>query len=275
MSLDLIPATKQILHQVEDLTKKKVKFIKENALPGFAKVKVARKNMPYHIIFYKELHGESINHTIAHECRHIIRIFNVPESRRVMPFMNPGHREIALRDLKEYIDKMTLSPGESINSISKWFDALICGVVSEVTSFPPDLMIEKWLYDNVHELRNYQKKMIKKHCKDTIGRMSNELKAITPGKIYNSCNTMYYAYFRIIGSYLNYDFLKSYDPAPFKVKGEKLVALTEENYKNNFDGDIAKSNEWANFLNLSKWFIWVDFEKVTDDYEKITWEHYK
>ena len=52
-------------------------------------------------------------------------------------------------------------------------------------------------------------------------------------------------------------------------KGEKLAKITEKDYGNNFEGDVEKINEWANFLNLSKWFSWRDFEDIPDNYEEI------
>ena len=49
-------------------------------------------------------------------------------------------------------------------------------------------------------------------------------------------------------------------------KGKQLVRLTEKDYANTYEGDIAMINRWAEFLGLSKWFDWVGFEDVPQDY---------
>ncbi|OGL42760.1 MAG: hypothetical protein A2161_08950 [Candidatus Schekmanbacteria bacterium RBG_13_48_7] len=58
---------------------------------------------------------------------------------------------------------------------------------------------------------------------------------------------------------------------PFKekaiaIKGLPLVKSIEQNYINSFEGDMEKINEWADFLGLSDWFEWTDFENVPYDY---------
>ncbi len=266
MSLNLIPATQQILNQVEDLTKKKFKFIERDNLPCFAKVKAARKNMSQHIIFYKKAHDDIINHLIAHECGHVIRIFNAPESKRVMPFTNQEHLKIIMSEMKKEIEKISLFlQGIKIEQL---LNIWINGLVTQLTNFPPDLMIEKWLYDNYPELREYQFDSIKRQWNEAIAGVADKVKAVTPAKIFISSNVMNYAFYQIISSYLNYDFLKPYDSTPFKIKGKKLADLTEHTYKNDFEGDVTKINEWANFLDLSRWFSWTDFENIPNNYEE-------
>lgn len=267
MVLDLIEPTRQILEQVEELTQKKFKFVEKEDLPFFAKVKPARKNMSHHIMFYRKAHDEIINHLISHECGHIIRIFETPESKRVIPFTNKTHFKLAMDEMKDEIKKISaFIPVLQLNQLSNmWFE----GLVSQLTNCPPDLMIEKWIYDNYSGLRQFQFESIKKQWKDAIAARGGVIRKITPTKIFNSSNIMNYAFFKIISSYINYDFLRPYKSSPFVKKGEILVKLTEKNYQNNFEGDIKKINEWANFLSLSGWFSWRNFEEIPDNYENI------
>lgn len=262
--LDLIPTTKKILHQVEELTKKKFKFVEKNDLPCFAKVKLARNKIDHHIIFYKKSHDEIINHLIAHECGHIIRIFTAPELKRVVPFSNENHFKNAIVEMNEEMKKISLSiPKLQMDQIMKmWFN----GLISQLTNAPPDLMIEKWIYDTYKELREYQFESIKRQWKEAMAGMNTEIKRITPSKIFNSSHIMNYAFYLIIGDYLNYNFIQPYDSTPFGEKGKRLAELTQKNYQNNLEGDVEKINEWADFLNLSKWFGWTNFENVPKDY---------
>ncbi len=267
MSLNLIGATQEILQQVEDLTNKGFKLIEKVDLPYFAKVKPARKKMSHHLVFYRNAQDEIINHLIAHECGHIIRIFEAPESKRVIPFTSQKHLKIAMDEVKGEIKKNSiLFQGLQINQLlNMWIN----GLVMQLTNGPPDLMIEKWLYDSYPDLRDFQFESIKRQWTDATAGMDKKIKKITPKKIFNSSNIMNYAFFKIIGTYINYNFLKPFSSTAFTKKGEKLAKITEKDYGNNFEGDVEKINEWANFLNLSKWFSWRDFEDIPDNYEEI------
>lgn len=266
MKLDLIAATQQILEQVEELTQKKFKFIEKEDLPYFAKVKPARKNMTYHIVFYRKVDDEVLNHLIAHEGGHLIRIFEAPESKRITPFTDQEHIKVAMTEMKGELKKSSLLlPGVQINPLLNMW---IYGLVLQLTNLPPDLMIEKWLYDNYGELRDFQLKSIKIQWKDAIAALDKKVKAITPKKVFNSSNIMNYAFFRVISSYINYDFMEPYSSTAFIKKGEKLVEINQRDYKNNFEGDVEKINEWANSLNLSKWFSWRNFEDIPNNYEE-------
>lgn len=267
MALEIIEATQKILEQVEGLTQKRFKFAERDDLTSFAKIKPARKNMPNHIMFYRKIHDEIINHLIAHECGHIIRIFEAPESKRVAPFADKTHYEIAMGQVKGEIKRIyTLIPKSQVDQLSNIW---ISGLVSQLINGPPDLMIEKWLYDDYPELRNYQFVSIKRQWKDAIAALNKNVKTLTPKKIYISSNVMNYAYFKIIGSYINYNFLAPFSSTIFSKQGENLVKLTVRNYKDNFEGDVEKINEWASFLNLSNWFGWRPFEDVPDNYEEM------
>ncbi|GAI62457.1 unnamed protein product, partial [marine sediment metagenome] len=70
MSLVLIESVNEILEKVKDLTGKNINFIERKDLPTDATLKLARRNMPSHLILYKSEHDEVINHLIAHECGH-------------------------------------------------------------------------------------------------------------------------------------------------------------------------------------------------------------
>lgn len=266
MSLDLIDATQQILQQVEGLTQKKFKFIEKDGLPYLAKVKPARKSMSHHIVFYQKNNDKILNHLIAHECGHLIRIFEAPESKRITPFTNQEHIKVAMTEMKGELKKISsLIPGVQINPLLNMW---ISGLVLQLTNVPPDLMIEKWLFDNYVELRDFQFESIKIQWKDAIEAIGKKVKAITPRKIFNSSNLMNYIFFRVISTHINYDFMEPYSSTAFVKKGEKLAKIIQRDYKNNFEGDIEKINELASFLNISKWFGWRDFEDIPNNYEE-------
>jgi hypothetical protein len=264
MSLDLVTDVKLILAEVEDISHKRIEFIEKEYLPTYAGVKIARKNMPAHLIYYKREHGPIINHLIAHECGHIIRIYQAPEEKRVIPSTDDKIKLNALQEIEEDIAKISKKiPFEKLSRIvNVWYD----GLVRQLTNYPPDIMIEKWLYDKYPGLRPYQLESIQKQHKDALVGLSDEVRELTPRKIYDASNVMNYAFFRILGLYLGVNFSKPFYDSGFVDKGKVLAKLTEENYHNDFDGDVEMVNKWTAFFELGEWYAWAAFENVPQDY---------
>ena len=162
MTLDLIEPVKSILSDVEAATGKPLKFVEKDDMDSFAAVKIARRSMPAHIVFYRRQHDVIINHLVAHECGHILRMFGVPEEKRLIPAKSRDARSMLLEiegDLNR-ISK-TIPMKELIQVVGTWTN----GLVMQLTSYPPDIMIEKWIYDGYPELRPFQLQSLERQNK--------------------------------------------------------------------------------------------------------------
>ena len=229
----------------------------------FAAVKIARKSMPAHIVFYRRQHDAIINHLVAHECGHILRMFGVAEEKRLIPARSKDDRTVLLEiegDLKRISKAIPMR--KLVQVVNTWRN----GLVMQLTSYPPDIMIEKWIYYSYPELRPFQLKSLEKQNKQALMGISRNVQTITPTKIYNSSNIMNYAFFNILGNHLKADLARPYRNTPFSKKGKQLIKLTEMDYENTYEGDTSMINKWAEFLGLSKWFEWVGFEDIPLDY---------
>ncbi len=264
MSLKLIDSVDSILLEVQELTNKPVELIEKSDLNVYAKVKMARFKMPAHIIFYKKDHEGLINHLIAHECGHILRTFSVPEENRLIPMANSNMIHIMTNEIERDIKKLesVLSPDDINQLVNLWHS----GIIQQVTSYPPDIMIEKWIYDNYSELRPYQITSIEKQRDSSMAILTDQIRAITPPKIYKIPNIMNYAFFKVIGEHIHANLVRGYNNTPYVKKGKKLASLTGQNYVDSYEGDIDMTNCWADFLNISDWFGWTKFENIPDDY---------
>ena len=105
MSLDLIAPVKEILDKVKQTTAKEIQFVEKDDLTTYAALKMARKDMPSHLMFYKKEHDEIINHLIAHECGHVLRIFSVSEENRLIPKTNDQIKLNALTEIEPEIQE--------------------------------------------------------------------------------------------------------------------------------------------------------------------------
>ena len=265
MSLELAQSVHEILEKVSVQTGKRVEFIEKSDLPTFAVIKLARNNMPAHLIFYRAKHDDLINHLISHECGHALRMFGVQLQKRLMPITDD---QIKLRALSEIeADVQRLSSVLPSDQLAKVVNMWYVGLVRQVTNFPPDIMIEKWLYNDYPQLRPYQLLSIQRQLQEALPGLSRRVLEMTPRKILVASNVMNYAFFRMLGQHFGVNYVRRYERTSYLTKGSQLVSITEA-YVDTYEGDVDMINKWAEFLGLSKWFTWRDFENVTPGYER-------
>jgi hypothetical protein len=254
MSLELISAVEDILKQVEESTGKAIQFVEQADLPMLAELRMAAKDDAMHCLFHRPSYDEQINYIIANQCGHILRLFGVPEDQRFMPVAN-------YRTMMSYVMEMgdefhriekAFGPDKIKRMIRLWYE----GVVFQLTKMPPDIMIDKWLYDEYPDLRPIQISSLIRQRKEAIQSLAQDTRKFTPDKIYRVSNTMNYAFFKVLEDHFRLDWVAPYHSTIFIFDGSALAKFTEDNYVNNHTGDRAMINAWAERLNLTTWFEW-------------------
>lgn len=268
MGIHLIDAVHTILDRVKEETGKNVEFIEKNDLTTFAAVKMARRTMPSHMVFYRKQHDELINHLVAHECGHLLRMFAVPEEKRLTPYTDDTLKLNAFSKIEtEIIALAKTIPIERLSGIlSLWYT----GIIRQVTNQPPDIMIERWLYDEYPTLRPYQKKSIEQQLSQGIEGLNDAVCKITPKTIFEASNIMNYAFFRMLGLHFGTNFIRLYNNTPYVNRGKELATVIEKEYINTYEGDIQMANRWAQILGLADWFKWRGFEDIPEGYINAT-----
>ena len=264
MKLVLPESINKIFDQVKSLTGKEVQMIEKKDLDTYASIKIARKSMPAHLMYYKSEHTEIINHLIAHECGHVLRIYSVSPENRLIPFTDDQLRLQSLKDIEPEIQKLSkILPFEGlVQIVNVWY----AGMIKQLINFPSDIQIELWIYDDYPDLRVSQSKNIKRQYDEAVQGLSSQVERMTPQKLLNASNGMNYAFFNILGKHFNDNYyLRKYDRSAYIDIGKRLILLQQES-ENNYIGDVDTINKWAKALNLSHWFAWRDFEDVPDSY---------
>jgi len=264
MTIPLHDSLRTILDEVRQVTGKNVEFIQKTDLPSFAMAKLARRSMPRHLVLYTTDREPFINYMFAHECGHILRMFRVPEEKRLIPMWNEQMIEIARREFMDELPELVqlLGKDKFIHVTHNWHNELI----RKVTNLASDLMIERWLYDDFQDLRNEQRQAYDWWAKDAEEGLSSENLKMVPHKAWESTNTMDYVFFKLLDKHIQSTYLTAYQGTEFAEKGNLLADLTERTYQNDYEGDIRMVNEWAKFLGLTEWFGWTGFEDVREDY---------
>lgn len=264
MELKLLNSTQEILGLISDLTGKSFEFIHKPDLPTLGMVKVARENMPYHLIFYKNMNSGNIDHLIAHECGHIYRMMSVPREYRKIPASNMENRQIAMNKIEKEI--FGLSRDIPVEKMSSLFEIWFNGIIKELTNFPVDMRIEKWIYDDYPELRKAQKVTIDQQIRENVHGLSKDIKNITPTLVYDAANIMNYAFASYMESLIGKKYTTPYKRTKYPEVGAKLVKFVTDIKDEGYRQDIEIINKWTSLLGLTDWFYWTDFEDVPPGY---------
>jgi hypothetical protein len=179
----------------------------------------------------------------------MLRMFSVPEKKRLTPYTDDVLKAKTLGQIEtEIIALSKIMPFEQLSGIvNLWYT----GIIRQVTNQPPDIMIERWLYDDYPALRPYQKKSIEKQFNDGIEGLNTSVSRITSRTILEASNIMNYAFFRMLGLYFGTNFIRPYNNTPYVNRGKELAAIIEKEYINTYEGDIQMANRWAQLLGVS------------------------
>lgn len=257
-------SVEKILKEVESLTSKGFSFIEKPGLQFLAIVKTARSSTPNHQIIYNPTFSDLINHLIAHECGHIIRIYNTPPDKRFVPFSTPDMKTKALQPIENQINSFISSIGYTQGN--KLIDLFYHGIIRQVTNLPIDLLIEKWLYNSYPELREIQLKSLINQNQQALQGLNPKSKSLFPEFFYNVSNTMNYAYTDLLSKIVKYKLIREWKSSSFRSTAQPLYDFIniETEWPPEQDYDII--NQWSNHLHLTSFFSWLPFESLPDNY---------
>lgn len=262
-NLKLIPAVEEIIVSIEQLTSKKFDFVEKNDLTVLATVKIARRRMPNHIIYFKTTEDKAINHLIAHECGHIKRIYETPEDKRVLYAANEKTRSEAFKALSESKALLEERFGKEIagNLLTNLFD----GIIRQVTNQPIDLMIEKWIYEDYTDLRQIQLDSLIDQNKQALAGLAESTK-VFPKMIVDASNTLNAAYADQLSRTVKYKLNREWKKSQFYEKSKELSSLLDVSKPWRPEDDNTKVLACGEYLNIKSWFFTAPFEDIPEDY---------
>ncbi|MCX5975456.1 MAG: hypothetical protein NTV33_01135 [Coprothermobacterota bacterium] len=264
MKPTLLPSVQSILDSVSSSTGKGFEFREKRDLLVHAPLKLARGGMPAHIIYFNPTHGQALNHLVAHECGHVLRMWSVPERERLIPKLSEENHNTALLQIVEDIPELAQSM--PIEKLVGLINTQYQGLVQQLVSMPPDIMIEYWLYDDFPDLRSCQQISLQLQRIEALKGLDSQISRRASAKIVAASNTMSYCYFRLVGLHIGQNLVSPYSGSVYINRGKELAEITAREYRNDYSGDIAMINRWAVFFELQDWFSWTGFEDVPPDY---------
>lgn len=263
-SVPLNEATRAILDETQGFTGKPFRFEHNPDLPVQAFVKIARSSMSHHIITYSGTDTSLLNHHIAHECGHILRYYAAPPASRLMPVSDEqtNRASIAAIEKSDRGILRSLPLDLRYQIIPIW----IKGLINQLTNLPPDLYIERWLFETYPALRDDQRRSLEQTHREAVSGLDPALRSRFPRLVIDGSLAMNFAFYRKIDEKTGSGFFKEFKRSSGRKAGEKLYKSIRDD-DTGLVGGIALINTWADVLQVRDWFKWGDFEDIPPDYE--------
>ena len=178
--MDFRDATHRILKLVEEKTGIPVRVTKDSTLPTHATVRMARGNLPVHLVAYNPSKGPAPDYLICYQCGHILRLFECAPDQR-QEFVLKEHGRQAVREML----RTSLSMGRLPEAVQQQMvKQLFEGVMRQIRTYPIGIRVDDWIAREYPELRELQETSAKAQMQENTQVLSPQVKQMAPEKIY-------------------------------------------------------------------------------------------
>ena len=144
---ELLPAVNRLLQQVEEAGGLPVMVVQQDDLEDLAMVRLATREQQTHRIIYRDA-GELSSYHVAFEAALLLRMIQVPAEQQVILHETREAREKVISQV-ERMFKGQISLAQARSAGLQYYD----GVLLRLRSTGPGLWADRWLFEQVPELR--------------------------------------------------------------------------------------------------------------------------
>lgn len=244
-TMTFLPCTKEVIGRAEELSGKPVRIVEDPSLAMISRHRLARRQMPTHILWYRNVSGLSPDYSICFECGFIIRTYLNPSDQRFG--LAPSHD--ASKEIRSLLRRFP--------EASKVWDLIRDTVLMHLYSVPIGLRVDEWLSGNYPQLRSDQVACAQIQLRNNLLAMSPEDRRWLPEKLFK-WNTAINAAFAVYWaeSLDDSSIVRPFQSLGFVPQGEALIR-TFRRVGNAPTEDCRLVDAWAAELGLSEWYQWV------------------
>jgi hypothetical protein len=244
--MPLLECSRKIIAEVERLSGCPVHVMEDASLTVLARIRIARGNVPVHILAYKPGSNVRPDYFIAYQCGFVIRLFQTPPEQRLdLAPAGEGARQVA-----------SLMP----DAPQQLQDHLLEGLGLQLRSVPAGMRIDGWIAGSYPELKELQEDAARRQVAEGLCVLRPEVRRSAPAKVYDA-NAALNAASALFWSRLLADdeIVIPYKMAGLLDRGRRLLDIFDEAGANPAD-DCGLVDAWASELGLKGWYGWVPFD---------------
>ncbi|MFA5874619.1 MAG: hypothetical protein WC832_11705 [Anaerolineales bacterium] len=258
--MKLREVTRKVISALEEKSGYLVNVTEEPALPTLATIRIARGNIPAHILSYRPgAKNESPDFAICWQCAFALRMYECPQDQRYLIAGNPeGDRAIdaILKAPNGIVQKYPLDKAQ----LEAFKQQLLSGLITHLRSVPIGLRVSETLTVDYPELLELETMHVEKELAIAKESLSARVREMMPAEIYNPTHTINAAYALFWAARLEKpEVVNPFHLDGFDGYGQQLLNIYES-----VPGDPAHDYElidrWADHLKIRSWYSWLPYQ---------------
>lgn len=251
LNLNLLTETNELVAQLEQLSNRRVEFMRVDSLPVLASLKIARNGAPYHVLQYRPS-NDPLDYYVAQQVGIVLRMFELPEDQR-FNFASDGRGEKKLESMLKASSNLSSSDKQMLpmfaKSVHHW-------ALMQLRSIPIGMRVDAWLYESFPSMREFiakglaeQQQMNAEMLDKQVGGLSPPTNQFAPAAAYALFTD------RLLGT--NY-------MIPFNAAGAledgRMLLYFFDTIKDDIYHDRQLVDSWAKQLGMTDWYQWVLYQ---------------
>ena len=259
--MKLRETTRKIISTLEEKSGYSVQVIEDNNLPVPASLKIARGQLPAHILSFNALQGGSLDFMICWQCSLALRLFERDETQRFQIASSPESSR-QLEDIlfapNGVVERFGLDP----SSATSLRDQLLQGLIVHLYSMAVGLRVSDKLTLNYPELLEFESQHVEKELQTNLGGLSEQVRQTIPHEVFEATHKINTAFAIYWSRRLEKpEIVNPYRLQGFEKAGEELIKISE-GIPNDVGHDYELVDEWAKYLGIRDWYIWTKYEEA-------------
>jgi hypothetical protein len=246
----LLPATRELIQELEDLSGYPIAFWEDPDLTVLATVRLGTRQSPEHLIRYQP-GATTPDYQIAVEAGHAIRMFRHPPAQRFQLASTPAPGLTLAKGLAKLHGRLPQDQRERLATF------LVNGVLRQLRSCPTGLLVDYELYRRFPTLRPLQAQSFTAQLATNVKVLALDYQQRLPHIILYATRAMNAAFAMGVGELLQ----TPHTLVPYRAAGLERIALQLLADLPDPQGatldDRALITAWAQRLGLGSWLHWL------------------
>jgi len=218
---------------------------------------------PVHRILYQEKGGETTSYLVAMEAAQLLRILQVPREQRQVLHWRREARERVVSATERRNRDLGLAQQRQLGL--NLYDTTL----SQLRTVPPALAVDRWLLEQLPELRGRQASFLRQQCQELAEGLVLGLDQRIPPLVLQANRAMDAAYAIHAAELIGLPELSApFRGSPWEVLAKELLDLTVPSAPENAarsDPDRQRIDAWAEKLGIGPWYQWVPADPRGDE----------
>jgi hypothetical protein len=234
--------------------------VEEPKLTTLVTLRVARGNMPAHLLMYKPGEkNETPDYAICWQCYLSMRMFNCPPEQRYLLGSSPVGEQAMEKILTA---RGGLAERYQVNAakLQAIKADLLGGLITHLRSVSVGLRVSETLTNDYPELLDLEVQHVEKELKIGLAGLAPSIREMMPQEIYNATHIINAAYALFWAERLEKPgVVNAFRQEHLDGAGQQLLDIYE-----NIPGDPMHDYElidrWADYLKISGWYTWLPYQ---------------